>query len=161
MAFMDCSRDRMERENMAFDDMYIPEPNSGCWIWIRAINGGYGNYAVSRKAVRAHRYAYEREFGKIPEGLELDHLCRNTFCVNPQHLQAVTHRVNSLRGIGVGAINSKKTHCPQGHEYTAENMYLQNGGRLRRCRECTLARGRMRYHAIKSGARKVQTRKAP
>lgn len=71
----------------------------GCWLWIGSTNfGGYGTYYVSGRAVRAHRFSYELFVGKIPDGLELDHLCRYKSCVNPKHLEPVTHQENVIRG---------------------------------------------------------------
>lgn len=83
----------------------------------------------------AHRYAYEHFIGPIPEGLQVDHLCRVRNCVNPDHLEAVTCRENVLRGDGVAAANARATHCPQGHAYDEANTYTwTNGGR--HCRAC-------------------------
>src|SRR6202030_118623 len=77
-----------------FDRHWIPEPNSGCWLWLGACNEfGYGKFGK----VKAHRFSYEREKGPIPDGLEIDHLCRNKSCVNPDHLEAVTHGENRRR----------------------------------------------------------------
>ena len=121
-----------------------------CWIWTAAINShGYGQFMPilkPRKLVPAHRFAYETLVGPIPEGLESDHLCRNPACVNPAHLEFVTHKINCRRGtVGIvaGARMRSKTHCPYGHEYTPENTYLNKGRRVcRACRRLTASFGR-------------------
>lgn len=111
----------------------------GCWEWQAYRTPlGYGRYGVrqdgERKIRGAHRVAYEMIIGRIPEGLDLDHLCRNPPCVRPDHLEAVTTQVNLIRGDTFNAHNAAKTHCPQGHEYTPENTYRWRAGR--RCRRC-------------------------
>lgn len=130
-----------------------------CWPWTGYIDkGGYG-YFGSR---RAHRYSYELHFGPIPAGLYLDHLCHSRDltcragdncphrrCVNPAHLEAVTPRENTVRGLSAAGLNAFKTHCLRGHEFTPENTYvikpteLQPSG-ARGCRECRRA-ARARY----------------
>jgi HNH endonuclease len=108
----------------------------GCWFWTGAKStGGYGHFYDGRGVRPAHRVSYEFYKGPIPDGLVLDHLCGHPSCVNPNHLEPVTERVNILRASGTGAINAKKTHCPQGHEYTEENTYKLPDGR-RRCITC-------------------------
>jgi hypothetical protein len=84
----------------------------------------------------AHRWAYEYSIGPIPEHLELDHLCRSRNCVNPEHLEAVTHLENMGRGI---SHQKAKTHCPKGHPYSGENLYVAPSNGKRYCRECTRA----------------------
>ena len=97
-----------------------PEIDS-CWTWTSAHNGfGYGQISINDKTYLSHRISYQLYKGSIPDGLELDHLCSNNMCVNPDHLEPVTHTENMRRS----AINKKPTtHCKQGHEYTKENTY--------------------------------------
>lgn len=132
-------------------DRLLPkfEVNSetGCWEWIRALkSGGYGQLTVNKVAIAAHRLSYMIFVGPIPEGLVLDHLCRVRHCVNPKHLEPVTVKENTNRGIQAersGCHQRAKTHCPQGHPYADENLYVQGGARV--CRTCKLARGRAAY----------------
>jgi len=110
-------------------------PFSGCWVWMGTVaNNGYGKIGKSV----AHRIFYEQEFGPVPEGLQLDHLCRNRLCVNPAHLEPVTQRENIMRGTSPTAVNARKTHCIRGHEYTTENTYIRSNG-YRMCRACDYA----------------------
>ena len=127
-------------------DRFIPKIqvdwNTSCWEWTASRNNkGYGVLGTSgTKIVLAHRFSYEHYIGPIPKGLELDHLCRNIRCVNPHHLEPVTHRTNLLRGKGIAAVNASRTHCPKGHEYTPQNTYTYDG--FRECRSCALVRMR-------------------
>jgi hypothetical protein len=113
---------------------------SGCWIWEGAKNRtGYGQIALGTKEggdkrrVLAHRFAYEMLRGPIPEGLSLDHLCRTPACVNPAHLEPVTHAENMRRSRGF----RRKTHCAQGHALTPDNLVPRAGkeGQFR-CKTC-------------------------
>jgi len=112
----------------------------GCWRWTAGSkNQRYGMfYEVATRAgakqVLAHRFSYEVFVGPIPEGTEIDHLCRNTKCINPEHLEAVSHRENVHRGTSPMADNAKKTHCRNGHPYDDEHTYLYKG--KRQCRPC-------------------------
>lgn len=118
----------------------IPEPNSGCWLWELQLNKqGYGRMRDGGRKLLAHRAAYATFVCDIPEGLVLDHKCRVHMCINPEHLEPVTHRENILRGEGAAARLSKQTHCKHGHEFTPENTsYIF--GRWRQCKKCSLDR---------------------
>lgn len=112
-----------------------------CWLWtMRPAGEGYGQIKLeSGRRQQAHRFAYELLVGPIPEGLQLDHLCRVRHCVNPAHLEPVTSRENVHRSpIAPAALNARKTHCPHGHEYTDDNTYFSGGKRI--CRACNIAR---------------------
>lgn len=94
------------------------EPMSGCWIWgAAATYGGYGLYHPPNngKRILAHRYSYELHKGVIPDGMDLDHLCRNRACCNPDHLEPVTPKENNLRSMSPWAINARKKTCIHGH----------------------------------------------
>jgi HNH endonuclease len=92
----------------------------------------------------AHRVVYETLVGPIPDGLVIDHLCRNPRCVRPDHMEPVTNQVNVLRGIGITALRKQKTHCPAGHAYSLENTRYSKEGK-RNCRTCA----RDRYRRMK------------
>lgn len=111
-----------------------------CWLWTGSLDhGGYGSIKQTGTCVlRAHRVSYEKYIGPIPEGLQLDHLCRNRACVNPAHLEPVTKAENMRRGFGFSAINARKTHCLRGHELSGENLAIWSG--RRNCRTCVAAR---------------------
>ncbi len=116
---------------------------NGCWEWQGAMREGYGVILVDGRLKPAHQVSYELYVGPIPEGKELDHLCRNHPCVRPRHLEPVTRSENILRGNGPEVTRRRHkavTHCPKGHEYTPENTYLYKhpkGYTLRDCRACT------------------------
>ncbi len=108
-----------------------------CWLWTARTTRGYGMFWDGERQVYAHRFSYEMAQGTIPPGAHLDHLCRVPRCVNPAHLEPVSVRENVARS---PIHNGAKTHCKWGHEFTAENTYVWNGGRI--CRTCVRLRAR-------------------
>lgn len=122
------------------DRLSIPEPNTGCVLWLGLCNSlGYAMIGVFKDGSwtiqRAHRVAYEMAVGPIPKGLEPDHLCRVRCCINPRHIEPVTHRENMLRGATISSRNARKTHCPRKHEYSPGNTLITPRG-TRVCRTC-------------------------
>jgi hypothetical protein len=113
---------------------YVSKAPNSCWPWTGTRDEkGYGRHYVGRDQLKAHRYSYELLVGPIPAGLVIDHLCRNTSCVNPDHLEPVTNRENNRRGAVL------ITACPQGHPYDERNTVLDGKGH-RTCRECRRVR---------------------
>ena len=126
-----------------FGQKYEVDLNTGCWNWTAHINrDGYGMIRVSREhgLGSSHRVSYKLFRGVIPEGLELDHLCRNRACCNPEHLEPVTKRENQRRGLQNQ--NTTKTHCPKDHPLSGVNLYERNG--RRHCRACRAENDRQR-----------------
>lgn len=118
----------------------IPEarPELGpYWIWTAWTNNkGYGMTCVKGRKTLAHRAAWEAERGPIPGKLELDHVCRNTHCIRPSHLELVTHQENMRRGIGFAGVNSRKVICKRGHELSGTNLIVRSASGYRNCRAC-------------------------
>ena len=109
---------------------------TGCWHWMGVTNGwGYGVISNGARRAMVHRVSFELLRGVVPIGLHLDHLCRDRSCVNPAHLEPVTPKENTLRGLSPSAIRSHLHHCGRGHEYTSENTYRSPDG-SRICRAC-------------------------
>jgi hypothetical protein len=120
-----------------------------CWLWQGdQVRGGYGRVSTGQVNGRSkrgpvHRVLWEALVGPIPDGLELDHLCRDARCVNPDHLEPVTHQENVLRSDNAAAINARKTHCVNGHALEGHNIYVPPKRPDRRyCRTCQNQRGR-------------------
>ena len=109
--------------------------STSCWLWTGATSAdGYGHIKVEGRTIKAHRISYEWAVGPIPDGLDIDHLCRVRNCVNPEHLEPVTRKVNTRRGEGWAGQHARKTHCINGHEFNEANTYTYKGGRF--CRRC-------------------------
>lgn len=118
------------------------DKKTGCWLWQKGkFPNGYAQIKISgRTSTGAHRVCYQEIKGEIPEGLVLDHLCRVKHCVNPDHLEAVTSKINVIRGF-VGKIQREKTHCMRGHKFIGYNTIKSSNG-TRKCRTCHNARQR-------------------
>jgi hypothetical protein len=150
-----------------FEAKYIPEPNSGCWLWIAAIDpqngyGRFGDWQDGRtRSFWAHRLSYELYVGPIPDGLVIDHLCRTRCCVNPDHLEPVLHLTNVLRG--ECGKKRERTHCSRGHEYTdVTTAWLTSpkGRKWRRCRRCLAENSLKSYNNVGRGTRMTREGKA-
>lgn len=124
--------------------------SSTCWQWVGATaSKGYGRVKYAGRLEVAHRLVFATLRGAIPDGLVLDHLCRNRGCVNPDHLEPVTNRTNILRGQSPTALNALKKTCSRGHRFEGENLGWYRGGRI--CRECQRVKQRRLRSAKREG----------
>lgn len=123
---------------LALPDTFWPrvDRSGECWLWMGSRSAaGYGRITIAQRQYFTHRLAYEVLVGPIPEGLEIDHLCRVTACLNPEHLEAVTHRENILRSTAPMAALAIRTACSRGHEYADGSFIIRRGAR-----ECVICR---------------------
>jgi HNH endonuclease len=137
-----------------FHRHYIPEPNSGCWLWTATLcKAGYGDFHVpAMRESLAHRFAYKMLVGPIPKGLTVDHKCNVKICVNPDHLRLMTRGQNTSR------YYAEMTHCRTGHEYTEENTWFSKEGH-RQCRICSRRRDKERVVQHNAYSREYQRKK--
>lgn len=113
---------------------YVSVQENGCWLWTGPLDKGYGRFSIKGKLIRLPKAAWIVLRGPIAKGFEPDHLCRMRPCINPDHLEIVTHRINVQRG-DAGKRFRERTHCPKGHAYDAENTQIKPNG-ARGCRTC-------------------------
>lgn len=126
--------------------------SDGCWLWQARLSDGYGRMSLRgvEAPALAHRVSYEFFRGSIPTGMQLDHLCRHRACVNPSHLEPVTSRENTMRGLNFAATNAARTHCQRGHAFDNDNTRMRASGE-RVCRDCE--RQRRRDYRARAAAR--------
>lgn len=131
-----------------FEAKYVVDTETGCWLWTAMLDScGYGRLRVGRamdkpgRMVASHRLSYEHFKGPIPDGLEIDHLCRVRSCCNPDHLEAVTHAENKLRSAGY----NRRAVCQRGHALTDDNVRPTQRGR--KCLTCCREREKLRTQA--------------
>lgn len=116
----------------------ITKLKNGCWKWKGSLTSqGYSQFYFNGAMTTGHRFSYRLSRGEIPSDLFLDHLCRNRWCSNPKHLEAVSAKENILRGNGITAMNARKTHCNHGHSLSGDNLEVVTE---RRCRACSSRR---------------------
>lgn len=134
---------QLEVKTRFYSKVAVPGTPNGCWEWTGAKDKtGYGRFKINGKAEMSHRVSHMIFIGDIPEGYDIDHLCRNTGCVNPEHIEAVTRQENYLRGLGPSLAkqrepcNKFKTHCVNGHPRTVENTCFDEKRNAKRCRIC-------------------------
>ena len=140
-----------------FNTKWVMSPKTGCWLWTAScFRDGYAQFKFQGRNRLAHVLAYELHRGPVPEGLELDHTCRVRHCVNPWHLEPVTHQENVLRGNGLAAQNARKTECPAGHLYDEANTLVC--GRRRFCRACAATKADRKRRAAGVPVRSIGPR---
>ena len=138
-----------------FENLIEYIPGFTCWAWMgRCDKGGYGRITKTNNehGYIAHRLSYELYRGGIPDGYDIHHLCKNKWCVNPNHLEPISKREHMILDNPIIALNANKSHCINGHEFNYQNTIIRtfDKGRHphRRCNVCVMERGK-RYYSIK------------
>lgn len=135
-----------------FEKVFI-DFETGCWVWTASSWKGYGRINIGGRPKEAHAAMFEVYGGVVPNGLTLDHLCRNTVCVKPEHLEPCTRAENTLRQLAaIGHHNALKTHCVNGHEFTADNIKRGSKPDHRVCRTCANQRNREHRARMRAAA---------
>lgn len=140
----------------------VEKSEGGCWSWSASCNmDGYGQFLYHGKMCRSHRIAYTWIKGEIPVGFELDHVCRNRKCVNPEHLEAVDHRTNSIRAMIATGVKAGATHCVNGHPFNDANTGIRKTGSGRYCKVCSRRSGDRSYekHRVAISTRRLRANK--
>lgn len=136
----------MKRSDMMrfFDKIKVND--SGCWEWQGHLNNrGYGQFSYRGKSIGAHRFMYELQHDiKLTTKTQIDHLCKNRICVNPDHFEVVNNRANTLRGMGPTAINARREECVNGHPFDEENTYIRPDNGHRQCKACVRERSKIK-----------------
>ncbi len=138
-----------------FSQYVIPVTESGCWLWTGGlVRHGYGAFHLQKnRKVHAHRFAYQLWKGPLDRTMDVDHLCKVKCCVNPDHLEMVTHRENVLRGNARAAHQARQTHCKNGHPLNGNNLIMR-GLYRRNCRTCGNAARLAYYHSHRASSRR-------
>lgn len=121
-----------------FFNKYTVNPLTDCWEWNKPKKNGYGQFYHNGTMRRSHIFSYELYYGNVPEGMVLDHLCKNKACCNPDHLETVSQKTNVRRGRAGESCKERaflQTHCKRGHKFTVDNTYVSKVG-ARHCRAC-------------------------
>lgn len=145
-----------------FHEKYEVDEESGCWLWTAATTGtaGYGSFQLARRrSVNGHSWYWQQVNGPVPKGLELDHLCGVRRCVNPDHLEPVTHLENVRRGRSAASnrARAKLNKCRRGHDLTPENTYVAPGTGKRKCLTCRRAWRRANENKTSRPAARLRT----
>jgi uncharacterized small protein (DUF1192 family) len=139
----------------------LVDKSGECWVWLGGSHDGrYGTVRYRGGSRAVHRLSYTRSKGKIPVGLVLDHLCRNTRCVRPDHLEAVTNKENIRRGTGVAALNAAKTECSRGHPLSGDNLHVDKRTGDRICRACLAFHKEKRITALNTEVQRLEAKLA-